>query len=199
MQSSNDEASPKGLLLPNPIRAVVLVGFMGAGKTSVGQELARSLGWRFVDLDDRITARAGRSVARIFAESGEASFRAAESAALAEFVAEMAGAAPCVLALGGGAFVQPPNQDLLKKASLPVLWLDAPVEELAARCSASAERPLAHDLDQFRHLYEQRRARYMEADARIDTSRLSVREVAGQIVRMMRLAPMAPSAAERCG
>src|SRR5512135_1713202 len=115
MPSSN-EAPSKGLSLPHPLRAIVLVGFMGAGKTTVGQELARLLGWRFVDLDDRITARAGRSIARIFAESGEAAFRAAESRALAEFVGELAGAAPCVLALGGGAFVQPANQHLLKQA-----------------------------------------------------------------------------------
>ena len=69
-----------------PVRAVFLVGFMGAGKTSVGRALSRRLGWRFEDLDDRIQAREGRSVSEIFQQSGEAGFRQAERAALAELL-----------------------------------------------------------------------------------------------------------------
>jgi shikimate kinase len=168
------------------VRAVVLIGFMGAGKTSVGQELATILGWRFVDLDDRITAREGRSAPQIFAESGEKAFRAAESAALAEVLGELGEGQFCVLSLGGGAFAQPANRDAIKAASLPVFWLDAPVEELAERIGGGGDRPLAQDPDHFRHLYEQRQAHYNQADVRIDTSGVPVREVAERIVALLR-------------
>src|SRR2546423_14156771 len=85
------------------LRAVILVGFMGAGKTSVGRALGDRLGWRFQDLDDRVRAREGRTVAEIFRESGETEFRRVEHAALRELLAETEVGTPMVLALGGGA------------------------------------------------------------------------------------------------
>src|SRR6516225_5616417 len=82
---------------PNaPVRALVLVGFMGAGKTSVGQALSAQLGWRFEDLDDRVEAREGRTVPEIFRDSGEAEFRRAEHAALRELLAESKNGPPLI-------------------------------------------------------------------------------------------------------
>src|ERR1700742_4694212 len=84
-------------------RVVFLVGFMGAGKSSVGLLLSRDLHWRFEDLDERIQSREGRSIEQIFHESGEAGFRKAEHAALRELLFEF-NSSPAVVALGGGAF-----------------------------------------------------------------------------------------------
>lgn len=162
-------------------RAVFLVGFMGAGKTSVGGALAQRLGWRFLDLDDRIEAREGRSIAAIFHESGEKVFRQAETAALRQVVGEL-DRGSAVVALGGGAFVQPENGAMLCEAGWPVVFLDAPVEELWRRCAGhGAERPLSRDQNQFRQLYESRRSSYMKADLCVDTSAKSVEAVAEEV------------------
>src|SRR5215469_7242972 len=94
------------------VRAIVLVGFMGAGKTSVGQELGRRMGWPFADLDDRVQAREKRTIAEIFQSSGEAEFRRAEHDALEELLKE-AETGPRIIAVGGGTFAQPENTSLL--------------------------------------------------------------------------------------
>ena len=99
-------------------QAVFLVGFMGSGKTSVGRELARRMGWEFVDLDVRIEQREGRSVPEIFQDRGEPGFRIAEAAALLELTQSLERAS--VVALGGGAFAQPGNRELLGS------WPDGP-------------------------------------------------------------------------
>ncbi|PYX66736.1 MAG: hypothetical protein DMG74_02980 [Acidobacteria bacterium] len=95
-------------------RAVFLVGFMGSGKSSVGRALSRRLNWRFEDLDERVQARENRAIADIFRDSGELVFRQAEHAALLELLAEVKASTPVVAALGGGAFIQPENAELLK-------------------------------------------------------------------------------------
>jgi shikimate kinase len=162
-------------------RAVFLVGFMGAGKTSVGSSLARRLGWSFEDLDDRIQSRAGRSVPEIFRDLGEAEFRRLEDAALRELLAEL-GAGPRVVALGGGAFAQPENVALLGSAGVHMIFLDAPAAELFRRCEQEQrERPLLRDAEQFRELYEQRRSSYLKASCRIDTACKSIDEVAAEV------------------
>jgi len=149
---------------------------MGAGKTSVGRQLAQQLGWQFTDLDDVIQAREHRSIAEIFAEAGEPAFRQAETAALRTVLAQVV-AGPIVLAVGGGAFVQPENAIALRQAGIPVVFLDAPLEELRRRCAQDGlGRPLFRDENQFRQLYETRRQRYMEADLRVETGGLSLDE-----------------------
>ena len=167
----------------NPKRAVFLVGFMGAGKTTTGRALATRLGWQFLDLDDLIEQRERRTVAEIFAASGEPEFRRVETAALEQLLRELPSLEPTVVALGGGAFVQPANAVLLKQFGAPVVFLDAPVDELDARCVPRAgQRPLFRDAEQFRRLYEERRSGYVKAGLRLDTSGKSADEVALELI-----------------
>lgn len=164
-----------------------LIGFMGAGKSTVGQILGRRLGWPFEDLDVRIEHREGRSIEQIFAESGEQFFRRAEHAALREVVGGL-GETPQVLALGGGAFAQPENIELLKNAPVLTVFLDGGVDELFQRClDQKRERPLQRDMELFRRLYENRRSYYMTASLRVDTSGKDVATVASEVEKLLGL------------
>jgi shikimate kinase len=170
------------------VKAIFLVGFMGAGKTSVGCALATALGWRFVDLDARIVERTGQSVAEIFQQDGEASFRQMETDELRHLLVELK-TVNTVVSLGGGAWMQAGNVTLLKKASLPVLFLDAPVEELWQRClPEQATRPLLQNEAKFRGLYEARRATYQNGTLRVETQGRSVEAVARHIALLLGLA-----------
>lgn len=154
---------------------------MGAGKTSVGRALAQRLGWNFEDLDDRVQAREGRAIEQIFRESGEQAFRQAEHDALREVLSEL-GSVPRVVALGGGAFAQPNNVTALEQAGVAAVFLDGPVDELFRRCQQQkVERPLRSDPDQFRKLYDTRRAYYLKASLRIETGGKDVETVAGEV------------------
>lgn len=146
--------------------AVALVGFMGAGKSAVGRELAATLGLPFVDTDDLIVARAG-PIDEIFRTRGESAFRALEAelvtAALADAVRR-----PCVLALGGGAVTSPEVREALTR--LPyVVWLVAPPEVLWARATGpgQAARPLAGDEAAFRRLLADREPLYRAVATRV--------------------------------
>ncbi len=169
------------------MRAVFLVGFMGAGKSTVGRALARQMDWPFEDLDERVQAREKRSIEQIFWESGEAEFRRAEHEALRELLADL-DSSPRVVALGGGAFVQAQNAALLAEAAVPVVFLDAPVEELFRRCQQEpVERPLRRDLEQFRQLYLGRRPHYLAASLRIETGGKDVEIVAAEVAEILGL------------
>ena len=174
---------------PNaPVRAVMLVGFMGAGKTSVGRELGARLGWRFADLDDRVEAREGRSVAEIFRDSGEAGFRRAEHAALRELLAELESGSPVIVALGGGAFIQAANVALVEGVETPTVFLDASPEELWRRCVADAvERPMRRNPQEFRQLYNLGRPCYQQARLCIQTGSRTVGEVVDEILESLSL------------
>jgi shikimate kinase len=163
------------------VRAVFLVGFMGAGKSSVGRALSRRLGWRFEDLDERIQARERRTIEHIFQQSGEAEFRRAEHSAFRELLVELR-SSPRVVALGGGVFVHANNVALVEEAGGLAIFLDAPVEELFRRCQQEQlERPLRGDLDQFRQLYETRRPYYMSAALRVETVGKDIETVAAEV------------------
>ena len=165
-------------------RRVFLTGFMGAGKTSVGEALATRLGWRFHDLDRVIEARERRSVAEIFAATGEGGFRRSEAAALAALLAEEA--EPMVLALGGGTFVQEPNRRLLENADGVTILLEADVDELKRRCSRpGAVRPLAADAIRFAQLLEERRPAYAHARHRVQTGGKEIGQVVQEIVLLL--------------
>jgi shikimate kinase len=168
------------------LSGIFLVGFMGAGKTSVGRALAQHLNWAFEDLDDRIERREGRHVPEIFRDSGESEFRRAEHAALSDVLAELKAGAVRVVALGGGAFVQENNAALLKAAAFPIVFLDATADELWQRCcqqaaEAGTERPLLRDINQFRELYETRRRNYLQASHTIQTGGRALEGIAAEI------------------
>jgi shikimate kinase len=168
-------------------QTIFLVGFMGAGKSSVGAALSRKLGWPFEDLDQRIEAQERRSIEEIFQQSGEAAFRQVEHAALCSLIREL-GTSPKVVAVGGGAFAQANNATLLKQAGFPVIFLDAPAEELFRRCQEQQlNRPLRRDLEEFRKLYEARRPYYLKAAVRIETSGKDVEKVAAEAIKSLGL------------
>jgi shikimate kinase len=171
-----------------PVRAIFLVGYMGAGKTSVGRALSQRLGWRFEDLDDRIQAREGRTIPEIFEQSGEAEFRRNELAALRELLAEVESGSPLIAALGGGAFAQEKLASLLQQSGGITVFLDAPADELWRRCGADVvERPLRREEAEFRRLYEARRPRYLQAKLRVETGGREIERIASEIVRSLRL------------
>src|SRR5262249_35022046 len=158
-------AKTRGMVPEPRTRCVFLIGFMGAGKTTVGKALARRLGWTFHDLDQIIEHGQGKSVATIFAEGGDAEFRRLERAALNELLRRptqtAAGREPQVVALGGGAFARPENRDAIQRAGAITILLQAPLEELQRRCGKdSSDRPLAHDEARFAQLFQERQAAY---------------------------------------
>jgi shikimate kinase len=164
---------------PTHPRRVVLVGFMGAGKTSVGRLLAARLGWRFEDLDARIVARAGASVAELFARQGETAFRALERAAAAECL----DLEDCVLATGGGAWVQAETRALLARDACTV-WLRADLDTLLARLPDDGSRPLLGNRERMRALMNQREPLYAGAD--ISISALDAPErIADQLLALL--------------
>ena len=182
MKSGNEPASA-GAALPrrDGMRAIFLVGFMGAGKTSVGKVLSRHLGWPFQDLDDHIQAREGRTIEEIFRHCGEAGFRQVESAALRDLIARL-DTAPRIVALGGGAFAQSGNAALLRQDGMAVVFLDGSADELYRRCEQHQQiRPMRQDLEQFRVLYEERRKSYLAAAVTINTENKDINTVATEV------------------
>jgi shikimate kinase len=143
-----------------------LVGFMGAGKTTVAHAVGRRIGWRPEDIDSRIEAREHRTVAAIFAQDGEGYFRRAERYVLHELLAER----NVVIATGGGTFVDPENRALMLSDGA-VAWLDVPLSSVIERIPVDGRRPLAGDRPEMEELYHRRRAAYAAAHVRIDASR----------------------------
>ncbi len=165
-------------------QAIFLVGFMGAGKSSVGRALGQRLGWPFHDLDERIERRVGRSIEEIFRDSGESEFRRAEHEALRALLAEL-GSSTAIVALGGGAFAEAENLELLRQAR--TVFLDADVEELRRRCEGDGvRRPLLREADHFQRLYESRKASYLGASLHIETGGKDVETVVTEIERWLK-------------
>ena len=142
---------------------IVLVGFMGCGKTTVARLLAERLGWTFVDLDEQIESRSGMPIAQIFEREGEPKFRELEHEALLEHLELARQGRARVVALGGGAFVEQRNRDALNLGGISI-WLDCPVEQLWQRVSGDSGRPLARQREEFERLYQQRLPYYQKAD-----------------------------------
>lgn len=163
---------------------IVLVGLMGAGKTSVGRRLAKALAVPFVDADEEIVAAAGMSIADIFETYGEPIFRDLER----RVIARLLDGPPGVLALGGGAFVDPATRALVKERAVSV-WLDADLDTLVERTGRRrAARPLLRDGD-LRHrlatLLAERASAYAEADLRVESSARPPEEIASTILALL--------------
>ncbi len=164
---------------------VVLIGFMGTGKTSSGRMLAARLGRPLVDLDQSIEAREGMSVPEIFAQKGEPYFRARER----EAVALAAARRGVVIATGGGTVKDEENFRLLKETGV-VVCLTADIETILARTARRGERPMLDAAEDRRRaaetLLESRRALYARADCTVDTSELSPMRVTEEIIDFLR-------------
>lgn len=159
---------------------IFLIGFMGAGKTTVGQALARLLNCEFVDLDQLIEARVGKSISDIFAGMGETEFRRLEN----EAIVECRGRQRTVIALGGGAYASEENRNVLRGIGKTV-WLDCPLEVCLQRVSGDLSRPLVTDEAQMRELFERRRPAYAQADHAVQTGDLSPEQLAIEIARIV--------------
>ena len=155
---------------------VFLVGFMGSGKTTVGQALATLMGWRFIDLDRMIEAREGQAIREIFERRGEPEFRRLEHDAIAA-CRELS---ETVIALGGGAFVAEANRALIGTLGTTV-WLDCPLEVCLARIGDDPARPLLGGGEAMRALFDRRRPTYALADWIVQPDNRAPEETAVEI------------------
>ena len=182
----NDPAG--GESVPPPPSRILLVGFMASGKSAVGRELARLLGWRFVDFDEAIRRETGQEIPDIFARAGEAGFRAIE--------ARVARGLLCrdrvVLASGGGWAAQPGHMEGLAADTLSV-WLRVTAETAVERArEQNIERPLlnvAQPVERARRLLARRESRYRLARLTLDSEDISITALASRIARLARQGP----------
>jgi shikimate kinase len=170
------------------MKNVVLIGFMGTGKTSIGRMLAARLGCAFHDLDRKIEEKHGTSIPAMFKEHGEAYFRAREK----EAVRDAAGRSHLVIATGGGTVKDPENAELLRKNGV-IVALTADVDTILMRTAARGSRPVLDQADAgdrraaVVQLLEERRHLYEDADITVDTSGRSPLEVTEHILQAIRI------------
>jgi shikimate kinase len=167
------------------VRRIVLTGFMGSGKSTVGPLVASRLGWRFIDADDVIVAETGMAITEFFARHGEAAFRERERAT----IAHLAGEDGLVLALGGGAIEHPATRDLLlTTAGLLLVHLKVELATTVARCRGTEGiRPILADQPNLAARYERRLPLYRMAHTTIPVDTLTPLEVADAVVRAANL------------
>jgi shikimate kinase len=164
-------------------RTIALVGLMGVGKSSVGRRLANALDLPFRDADAEVEAAAGRSIAEIFEQLGEAAFREGERRVIARLLDEP----PHVLATGGGAFMNDETRALIKAKTISI-WLKADLEVLARRVSRKDTRPLLVGKEPIAVLREQAEARYpayAQADIAVETGDAAHQVTVGQIIEAL--------------
>jgi shikimate kinase len=168
-------------------RNLILIGFMGTGKTTIGKKVAKSLGFRFVDTDHLISKRAGKSIPKIFEEDGEEAFRQLETELLRDCAAET----DQVISTGGGIVTREENRQILKYAGY-VIWLKASPETIYERVRRNRNRPLLqteHPEETIREMLEDRKDSYGAAnDFEVKTDGLSLEETCFGISESARLA-----------
>lgn len=165
------------------MKNIVLIGFMGTGKTCVGRILAQQLGWRFVDLDQQVEQTIGMTIADYFSRFGEAAFRDRES----EAVRTVADGTRQVVATGGGVVLRQDNIDRLKSCGLMVC-LAAGEKEIVRRTAGDRLRPLLNRPDRLQvigELLAAREPQYRQADLWLETEGRSEAEVAAEILRLL--------------
>jgi shikimate kinase len=164
------------------IARVVLIGFMGSGKSTVGALLARRLAWEFVDVDALVEAEAGATIADVFGAHGEAHFRALESACLRG----LTGRTRLVVATGGGAPLVETNRWFFTADDTAVFHLHVPLERALARAGDGRTRPLlARGADEVRRLFEVRLPRYRELGIEIAADGMKPEDVVDEIAARM--------------
>jgi len=156
---------------------IYLVGFMGAGKSTVARALGKRLDWKVEDIDTLIERAERRDIPTIFREAGEAYFRAREREALITLLPERG----AIVASGGGTFAEAANRELMLRDGA-VIWLDAPLSTVLQRVPSDGRRPLAADRLGMEQLYNQRLAAYRQAHLRVDAGRGSVEELVDHIL-----------------
>jgi len=163
-------------------KPLILIGFMGTGKTTTGKALARRLGLSLVDTDREIERKTGKRISELFREVGEEGFRDLESRVLKQVLAET----PGVVTTGGGIVLRPENVRLMKETGW-VVALYASEDEIVRRLAATSDRPLLEgDVRQrVARLLRERRGLYDFAHFRVDTTGLTVAEVVDQICRRL--------------
>jgi shikimate kinase len=168
---------------------IYLIGFMGTGKSTVGKELAKAIGWPCIDMDSEISKREGLTIPEIFAQKGEAYFREAES----KLLKELSDQDGLVVTTGGGVVTRESNRELLQRGFIISLYANKDV--IRERVSQTTGRPLLAGTDMDKTidaLLEQRKAYYDQANLKLDTSTKSVPELVAEIVEVLRRNPENP-------
>jgi len=171
-----------------PVKRIVLIGFMGTGKTAIGKRLAKILGFRFLDIDSIIETREKKSISQIFQDRGEPFFRDLEK----KIIEEISPSQGVVIATGGGAILNPANRNKLKQGSW-VVCLTATPEKIHERTSRRTLRPLLkgkEPLETIKNLLRERSQAYSEATLIVDTTQGTVSEITEKIFTEYRKLPL---------
>ncbi len=186
-QNAQDDATPQPVAPLGPAlgrRSIVLVGIMGAGKSSVGRRLAARLGMPFVDADTEIEKAADMSIPEIFARHGEPYFRAGET----RVIARLLDSGPQVLATGGGAFMNPETRATIRARGISV-WLRASLEVLSRRVKRRNDRPLlkgSDPVETLKRLMDERYPVYAEADLTVESRDVPHEAIVEEVIEHLR-------------
>jgi shikimate kinase len=187
-QNAQDDATPPPVASLGPAlgrRSIVLVGIMGAGKSSVGRRLGARLGMPFIDADTEIEKAADMSIPEIFARHGEPYFRAGET----RVIARILDSGPQVLATGGGAFMNPETRAAIRAKGISV-WLRATLEVLSRRVRRRSDRPLlkgADPIETLKRLMDERYPIYAEADLTVESRDVPHEAIVEEVIESLRV------------
>jgi shikimate kinase len=162
------------------LRNIILIGFMGAGKSTVGKRLAAVLNWKFIDTDLVIEEVAGMSISNIFRRYGESRFRSEESL----IIKKVCSSQSCVISTGGGTVMNPENFDVLKRSGF-VIYLYVSLEDVLQRVGSSDRPLLKRSPEEVLLLWQSRQETYAQAHCTVDTTNKGVEEVVNEILRLL--------------